>query len=765
MGIALYSTAPIPVEVYALAAAMLALLGIIFRASRRIALAAVGLSLVAAGLGWAQIHYYYAPEPSAIHRVDESPVIVRVRARIVDQPIVRDGQLKGAKALACRATLLAIEEDHSKWRETSGDVLLRIEPMGELKLTPGDEITAIGDLARLSPPSNPGEYDWQAHFARADVYMRLSVNQWQALHVVSVSAPSVLWRVRLAARKALASGFQNNNNRALAMALLFGDNDEALEEAWSDFRASGTAHHLSISGTHIAILTAFVLLLGRCLMLHPRTVLIAALLFALAYAGLVRPSPPVVRSVLLCLAVGASILLRRNTDPLQCLFAAVLVMLIYSPMDLTNPGFQLSFGAVAGLMLFTRRVSAWAWSLENEHDRMARVIRPPQGIGAAWQWALHAFVRSMAAGLVAYSISLPLIAIHFRQLNPWAVPGSLLLAPIVGCALVTGILKIALCSLIPAAGALSAFPTEAATRAMRWSVGVLAHLPGAEIGMGSVAPWMVGLYALMLLLPLAPYVRSWRLRWVFPCAAVLLFSATPFLCSTREPGTRITFLSVGNGSCAVVEMPDGRVALIDCGAARQRDLFGRTIQPFLRDRNIRRIDAVFITHADSDHALALDDIVAAYHPQIHRETLAGKLPGLSGAVNWEVLAPPIRKHLSSNDESSVVRLKYAGRSILFTGDIEEDGIASLLRGLIPLDSDVLIAPHHGSWEKNTADLLRASQPDLIICSSSPRLSGLQRSFNKLAGGINLKRTGTSGAISITITPQGELIVNGFRDNP
>ena len=539
-GIALHAYASLFPEAYAAAAILLALCAIVCRYRHRAAIILLAASLLLAGLAWAQVQRFCAAPQAILHRIGAEPCLLRVRAVITDQPAMREGIIRGTLSLAARARLLAIE-DNGQWQPSAGDLLLRIEPAGPLQLSPGQEITAIGELSRILPPANPGEYDWRAHFARENIHLRLSVNHWETVKAPTIAKPSLLWRARAAAREALASGFRQDETRALAMALLLGDSSDSLEQAWSDFRVSGTAHHLSISGTHIAILTLFVFVIGRCLMLHPRTVLIGALLFAVLYAGLVRPSPPVVRSVLLCLAVTLAILLRRNTDPVQCLFVAVLAMLLYSPMDLTSPGFQLSFGAVAALMLFTGRLLGWYWSLENEHDRMARTIRPPRGFAALRHWAHHWIVSALAAGLVAYCVSMPLVAIHFRQINPWAVPGSLILSPLVVAALATGLGKMAICAVIPSAAGLLAVPAETSVAAMRWCVGLLADLPGAQIGVRAVAPWMIVIYSVLILSPLIRPLRAWRFRWTLPLAAVLLFTFAPFLPRSATAPSRSPF--------------------------------------------------------------------------------------------------------------------------------------------------------------------------------------------------------------------------------
>src|SRR4029079_13103588 len=115
-----------------------------------------------------------------------------------------------------------------------------------------------------------------------------------------------------------------------------------------------TGHHLAISGMHVAVLGGFVFAICRLLCLSPRWSAWLMIAFVVLYGVVALPSPPVVRSVVLCVMFGLGVVLRRSTDALQLLALSVLAILVYHPLDLYNPGFQLSFGTVLGLILFTR---------------------------------------------------------------------------------------------------------------------------------------------------------------------------------------------------------------------------------------------------------------------------------------------------------------------------------------------------------------------------------------------------------------------------
>src|SRR5205814_9880688 len=192
-----------------------------------------------------------------------------------------------------------------------------------------------------------------------------------------------------------------------------------------------------------------------CLLrLRPRVSLIVTLVFALLYGIAVLPAPPIMRSILLCIFFGGGMLLRRSTDKIQLLAVVVLAMLIYHPLDLYNAGFQLGFAIVLGLTLFTHPL--WEWfchACGRDVDPAFIAGKKPSLIHTAGRWCESKIIGGFLAGVVAWLISMPLVAYHFGQLNPWTIPASLILAPFVFASLIAALLKVVLTLIFPGAAA------------------------------------------------------------------------------------------------------------------------------------------------------------------------------------------------------------------------------------------------------------------------------------------------------------------------
>ncbi len=757
--------------------------------TRRLAFAAVVLIAIGfalLGIAAAQLTWYRTAGDDIVHYSTAEPRVAQVRLRIDDVPRQTPAQNHRPAGQSTTARILAVATGDG-WQAAGGSIHLRVsDDSRALKL--GDEVEAVGELIRIERPGNPGEYDWQHYQRVRGIYCTLSCDGADAVTVIASHGEGLLDRARRVVRKALAQGFAEDRpvELALTRALLLGDSDRVLDEVREDFRRTGTTHHLTISGMHIGVLTGFVYLLCRLLRVRPGGSVWVAIVFAILYGLVTVPSPPILRSVLMCVAVGSGLILRRRLAVINLLALCLVIILLIQPMDLFDPGFQLSFGCVAGLMLLASGLSRFFLSLENEHVRIARQIQPLTGL-ALWRLkARHLLLDAMGAGLVAWTISMPVIALHFRQINPWAIPASIVLAPAVIVTLICGLLKVVLTLLIPASAGLLAIPTQWAAGAMRWMVGMMAVMPGSDAPMPPIPlAAMLGYFAL-LLAPLVPPWRERRAVWIAPALAAMLGISIPLLATVASRHTtadvRLTCLSVGAGSCGVVELPGGHCIMVDAGAMTP-GIYQRVIDPFLRYQGITAIDTLYLTHGDSDHTNAAGELIAAGRVRglaVHegQSGIADVLAAANqagvpvrtvhqgdalqhGSVKIDVLWPPQGEVLKGNDASLVLRLESAGQSILFTGDIGERPRRELSRKAPR--ADILVAPHHGSATAWTAELLASVSPRAIISSDGRQIYSTQTKFQDLAGAMPLYHTRNRGALTVELSPGEVPQITGWLD--
>ncbi len=767
--------------------------------------ALLALTILTGGFAAGRLaHFYYPPADIAAYAADDRR-LAQLELYLNNEPRLIAGAFGQSRPAPPKQSMLATVtavKTWAGWTPATGSILVQIgEP--HPRLAAGQTVRLLGMLERPAPAANPGQFDWADYYRDQRVLTSVRVQSAANVRIVAEQNPGPVADLRAAVRRALGLGFDPAQTLDLALlrALLLGDRDPAMQDVKDQFRATGTSHHLAISGMHVAVLGGVVYGLGRLLRLRPRPLLVGSTAFVVLYGLIALPAPPVLRAVIIWATFAAGFLMRRKPDALQLLAVACAALLVLNPLDLFNAGFQLSFGTVLGLVLFAGPFFRKLTGPAAEDARFDRPHRPIGPLVAAGKWLDVRCLQAVAAGVVAWLVSMPLVAYHFGQLNPWAVLCSILLSFPVMASLVAGLAKVVLTLAWPGmAGvwaALAALPVDA----MRWTVGGLAQLPMADVPLPRPPLWL--LIAFYCAVPLF-FVRlpTPTLRWASfggtatACAALVIL---PFHAGfARAPAPtdelRITLLAVGAGQCAVIEPPGGRITLIDAGSSSLSDPIDQCIGPYLRSRGATGIEQIFVSHANTDHFGAVPELADTYDarevciadgwarearvnpaaagflrdmkrldrpPRVVRP---GDLIPLGAGTTVEILWPPPGLNVDANDESMVLKLTHAGRSVLFTGDIE----GGAMRGLMDdpasrekLKSDVLIAPHHGSREPETAAFLTAVDPAYIVASNARRLTGKQRAFDKLVAARPLLRTHAGGAVTIRLAGDGTVSVEPF----
>jgi competence protein ComEC len=801
VGIALHSSLPDRPKVWLAMAAGFAVAAVGIRRWGGMASVLLAMAVIGVGVSVGQLERYHFRSDDIVLYTTDAARLAEVELEIDQPPRVLTQNSPVGRPLPPRQVsggVVKRVKTLDGWREASGNILLQISPP-KADLAYGQRVAVMGMLSQPAPAMNPGQFDWQRYYREQRILVSIDAPNPANVRILAPGGFAPINWLRERARAALAKGFTDSQavDHALLRALLLGDGDPQLRDIQADFVRTGTSHHLSISGMHVAVLGAVIFLFCRLVRLSPRKSAWVMMCFVVLYGLVALPAPPVVRSIILCLTFGVGVVFRRAVDGIQLLALTIFIMLVIHPLDLYNAGFQLSFVTVLGLMLYATRLTR----MLDRQDEDERVLMlhgiPPTRAQSIRKWLKSWLIEGIATGLVAWAVSAPLIVEHFDQVNPWAIPAGMLLALPVFASMIFGLGKVLLTLIIPGLATQWAWLAALPVEAMRLGVTWLAKIPGSDVALPAVPVFLVGIYYALLLLPLIPTART-RVKWICrggaatACAtAVMLPLLIGFAPRHGGGDVRVTLLSVGAGQCAVVELPSGKTVLIDAGTSSSGDLERRCLEPFLRHEGSRRVDSIYISHANFDHFSAVAAAVAecggrevVVTPQFTqhaaknyparlmlrrlaelkcpvRQAVAGEIVQLDEGVALEMLWPPPDMRLDANNSCQVMRLTYRGRSILFTGDIQGPAESALLADEAKLKSDVLIAPHHGSAEETTARFLDAVAPATILASNDRTLSGKQREFDRITADRTLLRTHLLGAITVRITPDGKLTIATF----
>ncbi|MHC4230426.1 MAG: ComEC/Rec2 family competence protein, partial [Planctomycetota bacterium] len=335
-------------------------------------------------LGAIRLTSYYRPEQNDIRNfVGDEPMLATVRGVIITEPQTSqypDWEFARFKHTDPTSSFyLAIGEVKiaAGWAKATGVARVQVgEPA--LDLEAGDEIQAYCWLDRLKPPSNPGQFDVADYLARRNVFVSISVESRAGIELRHSPPAGAFTRlqaqIRLAATRALLGDLPDEgSSRGLLEALLLGNRRDVDSDTYRAFLRTGLLHLISLSGMHLGILFGIIWLAAKTagLMKRPRAMICAIAVGV--FLIIVPPRAPTIRAAIICWAFCASLLLRRRPNPINTLSLAAIILLLMRPTQLFEAGWQLSFGSVVAIILFTKRIEAFLNELLTDQLPSAKI--------------------------------------------------------------------------------------------------------------------------------------------------------------------------------------------------------------------------------------------------------------------------------------------------------------------------------------------------------------------------------------------------------
>ncbi|MGE5595850.1 MAG: DNA internalization-related competence protein ComEC/Rec2 [Hyphomicrobiales bacterium] len=614
--------------------------------------------------------------------------------------------------------------------ETVGSVLIRVGEYTEV--LPGDRLRLTGELE--DPPVFE-EFDYRGYLARRGIVATMLYPRVERLAEGGPSPRRLQAKVRLALEDAMQRALPEPA-ASLATGITFGRDDTIPDDLYDDFRTTGLAHIVAVSGSNVAIITGLVFMVSVRFMRRQWAILPAAVMLA-AYLAIAGPSASVVRAGIMAAIFLAGLLLGRQQSSLAALGGAAILMTLVSPSAALDVGFQLSLSATAGLIVLAPWVRfAMEWALRR--------------VGAA-PYIPDLVVQTVALSLSATLATLPITWVNFGQVSLIGLLTNVVVEPVFAVAFwfsaLAALLEMAWAPAGWAAGIVTYYPLALIIGLARLG----ADIPGAAVHMPSLsARWALLAYAVAAaagwpayryLAPAEPRperperVRHAQRAVLAGAAGLSLMALLPVtLLPLRGPGDlRVDVLGVGQGDAILLTTPHGHRILVDGGPSGIE--LARELGAVLPHWE-RGIDRVILSHPQQDHVAGLPELFRRYDVEAaadngasndivayglyrdegpRRDILHRGDSWTDDGVHFEVLWPPegyTTKEL--NDTSLVLRVTYEGRSLLLTGDLEAQAQRALM-ALEDVDADVLKVPHHGS-KSSAGEFFDAVSPALAVIS-------------------------------------------------
>ncbi|MGM9529161.1 MAG: DNA internalization-related competence protein ComEC/Rec2 [Phascolarctobacterium sp.] len=611
-------------------------------------------------------------------------------------------------------------------------------------------VVVEGRLEPLVSLRNPGSFNSELYNRINHIGGRLGKAQMVSTDAEALSMltwqywqdKAAWWNVDLRQRLTLAMGKRVG---ALLGSMLLGGGSAVDDEMREVFAANGLSHLLSVSGTHVVLLASLLMLLLKPL---PRPIGRLLLLLILAfYAVLCGLRPPVLRalimSIVLLLGKGrasdeventkfSSFYERAEKGYLLCLVAVIL--LLVKPLWLLDSGFQLSFGATAGLLWLApacAKIFPQSW---------------PDDIG-----------KGVSITMSAQLATLPILVANFHQISLISVVSNLILVPVLELAVLLSLLGTLLLStpldLLSSVGqglaSLAAFFVEQ----VLYQGKVLSMFSYGQLIIGSLPAWCsIVYYGLLLVWADLPWVQFWRNQersCFMTFASFCLVGMLLWQQYATQP-LQVYFLDVGQGDSVVIKTSQQKIIVYDTGGLANLDTGKRILAPFLRCLGKKSVDVLILSHYDYDHVggavgllqqlkvreivlpqEALDASSLALYETITKTAQArGALIRqaqqeqrwlLGDNAELSLLVPAVAvadanaedsREPAGNAASTIAMLHSPQGSLLLTGDLGSEEEKSLVIGHFT----VFKAGHHGSRNSNSAELLQHVKPEIAVIS-------------------------------------------------
>jgi competence protein ComEC len=597
------------------------------------------------------------------------------------------------------------------------------EPVPDLPI--GREVKAGGVLRDPAP--------WEAgYLARYGIHEVLVADRLRLTGRRRGGLAALVDGVRDRAEVALGSGTPEPE-AALLRGFVLGEDDRIDEATVDDFKRSGLAHLLAVSGENVMLLALLAIPLLALLGVPLRARLLCVLALIAIYVPVTGAGPSIQRAGVMGAAGVVAALAGRPRSRWYAVLLAAFITLAINPRASGDAGWQLSFAAVVGILL-------WAGPVRD-------VLLGPLGADGPSGWR-RAIAEGAGVTIAATLATAPLMAHDFDAVSLASLPANLLALPAVAPLMWLGMLA-ALAGQLPwlpvqpltgLAGLLAAYVAQVAhllgspgwaraTVSLPGLAGVLAAYAALGLALSALLAWArrrKGLgRAPSAIKPLLAGLGAAL------CITALLRLGSPDGTTTgSSPGLRILVLDIGQGDAIVLDPADGEPVLVDGGPP------GDDLRAHLASDGVSGLAAAVVTHDQSDHAGGIEELLGSVpvHTLLYAQPATDLLQEAravgvrtmsiaegsevdSGSLRLEVLWPPraLLGHQTAADDPNrlclVLLARWRGFEMLLTGDAEAEAVP-----IDPGPVDVLKVAHHGSDDPGLDALLDRSVPRLAVIS-------------------------------------------------
>ncbi|MCX7842666.1 MAG: DNA internalization-related competence protein ComEC/Rec2 [Clostridia bacterium] len=634
----------------------------------------------------------------------------------------------------------------------------------------GRRVAINGQLNLPKGVRNPGGFDYRRYLAQSGISALVFAKDY-GVKQENYAKKGFLNSIGMSVRDRVVKVIERSLPRqqaGLLNGMLIGYREGMGEEVEKSFSDAGLSHLVAVSGMNVAFIIAPLLFVFKRLKISDNIsngITIGALVLFLFVTGF---SPSVARAVIMGISILTGKIIMRETDVINSLGLAAIILLAYNPYTLFDIGFQLSFAATLSIILFYKTIR---------------------------EFVNFKFIPAFAADVLSVTLAaqigvLPVTAYYFNKVSIISLFSNIIAVPLVEAVTVLGFIMAVIGQFSIVLSQIIGYINCVLLSFILLVSDISSRLPFAVLRIATPpAPAVLLYYALALgLLWNAKLSKIKHVRIFYWSSGAVILAAL-FVGNLLPKGLQVTYIDVGQGDSSLVRTNTGRAVLIDGGGEWAGE---SVVIPLLLDYGLTKLDMVIATHGHDDHILGLKPVLSQFaagclvlpdNPDdkgledLIRIAEARKIPvircnkgddiRIDKETAFKVLHPDGGNSFEKsplNNNSLVLRLSYKDISLLFTGDVEKEAEQALSGQSRGLEADVLKVAHHGADTSTTDEFVSAVRPKAAVISvgrnsfghpASSTLKRLEESRvillrTDLHGGILLQSDGKGIKIKKTI---------------
>ncbi|BDQ02072.1 DNA internalization-related competence protein ComEC/Rec2 [Ignavibacterium sp.] len=597
---------------------------------------------------------------------------------------------------------------------------------------PGNKILVKGTFQQGRDVRNPGEFDYRKFLLSKGITGLITSYDSASISFLSYEYDffnNLIFQTRINIDE-LIHQLHNSQTAGLLRGLLLADRTEIDYETKQNFVNSGVIHILAVSGLHVGyILLFFVVLFGRFNIYTRSFLTILGLISFMIITGI---PASVFRATLMSVILIIAFLSGRSTNLLNSTALSAVIILIFKPNEIFNPGFQLSYSAVLSIAIIYPVIQKIILELSITNKYLKNIL-------------LFAGVS-----LSAQIGTLPFTLAYFNKLSVISLLSNLVVIPLAGIIVGLAIITLMIGSFIPSFAIYFAIVNNVITSLMMDLIRFTGSLDFAFIRINnfSLLDSIIFYLFIAILIYLFRISESIKIKLavtLITFANIFVFTQFDDKKLLPDGVLSVMMIDVGQGDSFLIKFPNNKTAIIDAGVVDPYfDTGERIIIPLLDYLGIEQIDYGFVSHLDTDHYGGFASLL--YNKRVN-EIYRPKPDSSDKSIRFEKVLDKLKipkyiyeknkkeignvslyilndfneedfNSLSSNDRSGILKIVFGKTSFLFVGDAEIPAEKIYLHSNRKfLDSDVLKVGHHGSKTGSSIEFLEAVSPEISLVSA------------------------------------------------